>query len=341
MSRVYNVQSLRGLAALSVVIGHAYSLKLVTVPTWLATCGYSGVDLFFAISGFIICQTVTRTRQAGSPARQALIFLARRYWRIYSLYWVGLAAVVLTLSVTLLPRAPCDQPAWRYVLLMSTGNCFIPPAWTLPFELYFYTVVAVLVALVPRHIYHSVAVLMLMQVAVVIISGSAYDDTSFWTSPLILEFGVGCAVARLAQAGFRRWPTQALAAGAAIFALGTIYAMNIDPAPPAPLPRALTFGLGGALILYALVTLEEGGRLILPAFTQRLGDASYSLYLWHWPLVMLGVKLALGWYSVVAIVGWSFASYHLVEKPLLSVLDQAIAGRRRPANAPTHGGLGV
>jgi exopolysaccharide production protein ExoZ len=89
--------------------------------------------------------------------------------------------------------------------------------------------------------------------------------------------------------------------------------------------RFLLFGTGGAALLYSLVALELGGRLVLPATMRRLGDASYSIYLWHW--IVLSVTIAAthfaqpwsrnlwaaAFFAVTGMV--SFVSYRFLEMP--------------------------
>ena len=83
--RFNNVQVLRATAACMVVMGH--SGCVMYVPSELIPLGASGVDIFFVISGFIICQAAAR--HGG-----ALHFLSRRWWRIFPLYWIVLAVSV-------------------------------------------------------------------------------------------------------------------------------------------------------------------------------------------------------------------------------------------------------
>jgi peptidoglycan/LPS O-acetylase OafA/YrhL len=63
----------------------SHSGCVMYVPGTVITFGSSGVDIFFVISGFIICQVAAR------PHKGALHFLARRCWRIFPLYWIVLA----------------------------------------------------------------------------------------------------------------------------------------------------------------------------------------------------------------------------------------------------------
>lgn len=271
--------------------------------------------MFFVISGFIICQITSSDRVAGGGRRAALLFLTRRYTRIYPLYWTVLA-VAATTSIWFplqYPLIRCNQEIHGYVLLIG-GNCFIPPAWTLQYELYFYTVVAALLFLVPRTFHAALALLMLAQAGYVVLSAFTVLPQGFLSSPLVLEFGMGCAISWLHRRGFQKWAVGSLLLGVMAFSLGSAQAIDDEFYQ---ISRVLTFGLGGALILHALVTLETKG-VIMPRPIEALGDASYSLYLWHWPLLTIFTELALGWYGVAAVIAFSFVSYRQFEVPLRS-----------------------
>ena len=93
-SRLSELDSLRGIAALIVVAFH-YTFRYDQIYhhrnplPFSASLGYHGVDLFFAISGFVILMTLERTRQP-------LDFLVSRFSRLYPTYW---AAMILTTLV--------------------------------------------------------------------------------------------------------------------------------------------------------------------------------------------------------------------------------------------------
>jgi exopolysaccharide production protein ExoZ len=315
--RYQNVQALRGIAASLVVFGHSSAYAVLIIPASLATLGYTGVDIFFVISGFIICRMADRLR-AGSQIKTALRFLAKRYWRIFPLYWVvlGFAVGISALGVKTEPSGMGLQPPSNYIFLLTQSNKFVPPAWTLSYELYFYTVFAIIILMAPKRVFFAVTFLMIIQAIVVFFHKS---DESIFMSALVLEFGLGCLVAWFDVRGIRRFLIVAALIGASLFVVGDVLAITVEPAGPSNPMRLVTFGLGSAFVLYALVGLEHSGRLILPAWLQKLGDASYSIYLWHWPLIMLSVKLGFGTLGVAAIFGAGLLSYRYVETPLLSV----------------------
>jgi peptidoglycan/LPS O-acetylase OafA/YrhL len=101
--------------------------------------------------------------------------------------------------------------------------------------------------------------------------------------------------------------------------------------------RLLTFGTGAAFCLYAYVGWERRGVIVFPKPIVRLGDASYSLYLWHIPLFAVTKSFGIGRVpSLVLIVVVAFASYHLIEAPLLRrdplrILSRVKSSATRPA----------
>src|SRR5256885_8215174 len=116
---------MRGVAALSVVCGHAVSARPDMVGAGLAggalTILASGVDIFFVISGFIIATT-------AAAQRDALNFTIKRAVRIFPVYWLVLVAGFLRSSR--LELAPGARPRrdLRLILPRASPHCHIRPA---------------------------------------------------------------------------------------------------------------------------------------------------------------------------------------------------------------------
>jgi peptidoglycan/LPS O-acetylase OafA/YrhL len=347
-----NLQALRGVACLLVVWLHLgdwegeYGLHTPVVAAGRYV-GYAGVDVFFVLSGFII--TYAHFGQLGRPAAVPR-YLARRFWRVYPTYW-ALTAVAAALFAGLLhwPALAFGWRDWLDWLALRPGgsvNPSLPVSWTLPYELVFYAAFAVVFALPARWGWGALAAWGLA-VALLAVRGpgpvNPYAPTLL--SPHVLEFLGGAAAGAAIRRGARGYGRAAVAAGLgyAVVAALVCRLPNYD-AWMAHLfdqaTRVLVFGPPAVLLVYGLAALELAGRPTLPRWLRATGDASYSIYLWHWPvgkvLVLYGCFVPhnrlphLGWLAVTltVCVGGGFLMHYLVERPLLKL------SRRRPRAEP-------
>ena len=184
------VQAMRGVAALSVVCGHAISARPDMVGRSLSegalTILASGVDIFFVISGFIIATTAA---SQGDP----LNFAFRRAVRIYPVYWLVLLAAFVSSSWIAL--SPEQRPAldFGFVFAWTYPNWYLAPAWSLAFELHFYAVVAVILAIAPNWLFE----LLFVGLGLVIVAVVWRLPLGIYSHPLVLEFGAGVGIAYL------------------------------------------------------------------------------------------------------------------------------------------------
>lgn len=348
LRRTYsNVQALRAVAALLVVIGHVrlgmgFDPVIVRAPLW-----YSGVDVFFVISGFIISVVAVRAgleQQRGERIGAAYRFWARRAVRIYPIYWAVLAVCVAASPwFPLKPDWMDYHSMWGYVLLTVKENAYVPQAWSMAFEVFFYAVLGLILLATPRRVFQAVAVWMAAQLVLyVYATASDMPDPRIVTDAQVFEFGFGSLVAYLVLRGRRSHAALALVLGLAFFAAGTIWT-DAHKTLLTSGPRTITFGIGSAFMVYAAVAFELRG-MIAPRFMQRLGDASYSLYLWHDLLLVLLVAASAGlmdvvprqllffaWLGVVIVA--ALASYRWLERPMIRALNRLLRvdGRRQAA----------
>ena len=89
MNKIYNIQALRGIAALLVVLSHLLIIEqkyggTQTILSEMVRFGVFGVDLFFVISGFIM---ITISRNKFQSSKETLKFIYHRTTRIYPAYW--------------------------------------------------------------------------------------------------------------------------------------------------------------------------------------------------------------------------------------------------------------
>jgi peptidoglycan/LPS O-acetylase OafA/YrhL len=353
---LYNLQALRGVACLLVVVFHVANLEAryglgfspLKPVRWV---GFAGVDLFFVLSGFIIASTCRA--DLGRP-RQLPRYLFRRAWRIYPAYWVAFAAAVGVYAA--LGPEPVFGPGWpaemgeAVALVPRVPVCrYLAVSWTLGYELMFYAAFAVLF-LAPRRL--AVPLLLGWACAVSYAAAVGYAPLNRFAAlavnPLVLEFLAGALMAWWLPRLSGRQAAAVATAAVAWCAAGLWVTFDPDPqlltflTPHYMAVRAAVFGPAAALLVLAAAGWERaGGRLGWRAL-ERVGDASYSVYLVHVPALIVTEYLAfqvnwphdrlghVAWLVLVtaAGVGAGLVLHTFVEQPLLDLVK-----RKKPAPA--------
>ena len=343
------VQALRGLAAMLVVVCHATQMIHWRMGAGeVLVFGGAGVDLFFPISGFVM--TVT-TYPYWGQARRAGKFMLRRLVRIVPLYWAAtLLKVLALLAFPAMSSNPTLDP-WHVV----ASFLFIPAwdadhrahpilvvGWTLHYEMLFYAMFALALWLRVRPAIWAGAVLAALSFLPL---QEVIGAVGTLASPILLEFIVGMGIGWAYMAG--RTLPRAMAPwclAAACIAVPLTHPMG----EYAFLWRPLVWGVPGALALAAMISLEGVMRERLSGWPERLGDASYAIYLTHGfvlpPLgaVMSKFHLTTGAWPIVALVLSCLASawlgmlvYRYAERPLTDYLNARLSQRRaQPSLAP-------
>lgn len=316
MKTIHGIQYLRALAALGVVLFHAAERT-----GHHFAIGAAGVDVFFVISGFIMW--VISDRRPVAP----LAFLKERLRRIAPVYWLativmiggGIAGLfpnlVLSLehivaSLLFIPaRSPSSGEIWPVLV----------QGWTLNFEMFFYVVFAASLML-PRH--RRLPAMAVVFVSLVLL-GLAIDTENAlfltYTRPVILEFVAGMIVAEFWLRGRIAGPRVGivLVAGSFLGLAGlAVLRLPFDERILGPLAVMLVTGT---------LALESDGWFRKWTLPTLLGDASYSIYLWHTFAISVVVKVAavVGLNSaptlLVALVAGTLAgiaAYFIIERPL-------------------------
>ena len=321
-----DIQGLRAVAVMAVLLYHANG-------SWLKA-GYVGVDIFFVISGFII--TALLTERSGKVDLAA--FYASRVKRIVPAYFTMLAVVAMLSAVLFVPADfafffdSLKSSAWfaSNPYFADFGSYFAPRAdelpllhtWSLAIEMQFYLFFPIMVICLPAR-WRLSAFALLATAAFAWVGyrtfGGQREEMYFSLLARAPEFMVGAVVALLMR---RRELSQTLAS---------------------------TLGIAGALLLgWALLAIEKqqfpgfwaivpcvGAGMVIaarrgPVSTLLaaspmawLGGISYSLYLWHWPVLALiryytgQYELTIFWLLVFAIasVALAWLSFRFVETP--------------------------
>ena len=342
-----DIQGLRALAVTLVVLYH------MGLPL---SGGFTGVDMFFVISGYVIMESLLREYRAKGRIRFGQFFL-RRFKRLFPALVVLVAITLVAATVFLPPFANENRTlltglgaifiSANVAIEVTTGDYFAPDArlnpllhtWSLSVEEQFYLLFPLIVmaglwwgAKRGRPLSGLVALIVIISSASFVLALAAsrvslpVGDSllSFYSPvPRAWEFGVGALLAlwggKIPAPG-RVTAAVCAWAGVALIAAGAVF---IDSFTAFPSEWTLLPVLGTALLIFA-------GRSEHPAVIIRglstapsvwLGNLSYSLYLWHWPLIVFAI---VGWsdsltYMSVAVaisLGLAWLSYRFIEQPL-------------------------
>ncbi|MFM0208833.1 acyltransferase family protein [Paraburkholderia sediminicola] len=341
------IDGLRALAVLSVIVYHLHS-------AWLPG-GLAGVDIFFVISGFVVSASVGHMTNM-SFSRFALFFYARRMQRIAPALIVCLLITGLA-SALLIPSAWLSNTndvtgffaffGLSNVVLAKTGNDYFSPrvefnpymhTWSLGVEEQFYLIFPILFFLWVSRKQRKGLVLAFFFVgfAISLLVAkwlSARDETlnfyliagRFW------ELAAGVMLYQLLELSGRPFgaasrPATRLSLVGAFCSMAALVASLVISNPGSfPFPGAILPALGTLGVLAFLNGRQPQGilhRTLTARAVVFIGKISYSLYLWHWPVLVLlrwttGVDA--GIWRVVAVVltfALATASYYLVENPI-------------------------
>jgi len=354
-SRLTSIQGLRGVAACLVAAMHCLTSTggLLATATPLqhevtmaaSAVGGAGVDIFFVISGFIILTLAQRRLSDADRFGEAWRFLLRRFGRIYPLYWVTVA-VISAAAEWYTRNIPTYHLALNVseILLTTTHLTLQMPAWTLVFELWFYLGAASLMLLPARFFTRAMLAWALAQ-ALLMTMHLAFEvgpDWPIFTKPQVMDFFIGCAVAHACARrvlSFSR-AISLLLVSAGIFMAGfTVCYLRLPAGSLTDAERFLYWGISAGIMLWSLVSLEVRAVLKTPAWLQRLGDESYSIYLWHSPImaiaftfglqdVMSNQKLAQAGLEIVATLLVAWLSYRFIELPTMRFVQNLARPRR-------------
>ena len=351
-----DVEGMRGLAVLVVVLFHA---GLVSVGG-----GFIGVDVFFVISGFLITGLLVREHERSGRI-DLLRFYARRMRRLLP---AGVVVMVVTLIVALAVVAPLDRSSVgldaaaaalsvaniRFAL--AAGDYFTSAAtpspflhfWSLAVEEQFYLVWPAMILLVARgvHAPRRVVVALLVIGAVsfagnLILTDSAPNWAFYSLATRAWELALGGLLA--VGAGVLAKLPGRMVGVAGWFGLAAIViaALTFDSSMPYPGMAVLLPCLGSAALIAGGSRPLGPGRLMSVAPMGFLGKISYSLYLVHWPILILAplvIGRELDDVARVGLVGLcvilAFASWALIETPFRTGMPSLA---RRPGRTVSLG----
>lgn len=324
-----DIDGLRALAILPVVFFHA------GVPH--VSGGFVGVDIFFVISGYLITSIILA--EIAKQSYSITSFYERRIRRIFPALFAVLAFAVFMSYLLFLPKdfAEFGRSVVAAILFVSNilfwreAGYFDAPAelkpllhtWSLAVEEQFYVFFPVFLFMVNRFGKNR---FVLFTLPIVLISlawsawGAYYKPAStFYLAPTrAWELLLGALLAMEALPAIRvKWVAECLAIVACALIGWAIVAFSANT--PFPGLSALLPCIGAALLIY---TGGNGrthvSRMLSAQPIVGIGLISYSLYLWHWPIIVfakqyaieklstiqLGIMLAVT--AVIAVLSWKF-----------------------------------
>ena len=353
------LDGLRGVAILLVLVLHfAPYAPGLHPPTVLldrlylrvSGIGWTGVDLFFVLSGYLITGILYDTKGSKHYFRQ---FYARRFLRIFPLYYVALALFLIILpwphSFDSVIRELRGDAVWYWTYLYNmrvAATGFLPSSalghfWSLAVEEQFYLIWPIAVLWLGRkHLIVTCAV----AVVAALVCRLALSSTGYvvlpdvWMPARMDALAVGAFIALMVRvpnglALMRRWAT------------------SITVAASLPLAVLLRYNVGLLTVAHTLAALLFGAVLVLCLSAPRIGALatvttspilrffgrySYALYVFHHPLLwfkpifslafvptvfrsqlpayMLWLAISIGATVAIALVSWN-----LLEKPFLKM----------------------
>ena len=329
----------RAIAILAVMGTHATDALLTPGTGWyhVTRFGAKGVDLFFGISGLLICSRLLEEFESrGGISLKG--FYIRRFFRILPPYWAFLAALVLLCLVDSIPVSEPEVASSvlfvrNYLAVGAGQGWYTGHLWSLAVEEHFYLLWPFLLVLwTPARARWRVAALALaiavwrvvefrLQLVHGLIPGvDFYGRTDTRLDALL--WGCWMALALRDTAWRSRFERLLAPAGWSVALVLLIAAVVFAP-PLAMLWQALLIPL--VLAGTVLHPLQPASRLLETAPLRWIGRISYSLYLWQQLFLAPAFRQGdLGWLqrvpaSLAAVFACAALSYYALERPMMKL----------------------
>jgi exopolysaccharide production protein ExoZ len=293
MRQIKGLQILRAVAVLLVTAGHVGQMTMSgpTVRVNLiraSNLSMFGVDIFFAISGFILGSTALRAA-SGNSRVEAYDFIARRIIRIFPIYWI---VILFPLSRALRQHTLTGYKLFDYWFLLPGLSYPATPliiglAWTLIFEMVFYYIMTAFMRFTLRHAVRNTILALLLVVTVGALVDIRRPVLIVLMNPILLEFALG----GLSALAFRRFGTSrklgvglliAGLIGTAVLTVRVTYNVAIEQyvlTGRDVLLRAATWGIAAWLLVSGVVFWEPQVTSGIGKILVAIGNGSYSIYL--------------------------------------------------------------
>lgn len=326
-----DIDGLRALAVMLVVFYHA---------KFPVSGGFLGVDIFFVISGYLI--TTIIYKESKNKNFSFLNFYKRRIKRILPAFVFLLVILFVYCKIYLMPDELISFAKSAVYSLLGVSNFYffsgtgyfntttyepLLHTWSLSVEEQFYVVWPFIVFVLARMAGKKRALFISIGLFLSFLIISQYGALNYKTAAyLLLPFRFYELMLGALLAIYKEHVIKLLRHGTAISLIGILLIMTsaflITSEMPFPGFTALPACLGAFMLIAAGDSHNNTvSRILSLTPIVYLGRISYSLYLWHWPVIILaeyrGIDLTLDNAVVVIFIaiGLASVSYHFVEKP--------------------------
>lgn len=288
---VVSIQYLRGLASLMVLLEHITwkGKQYLDDPLKWFHIGGAGVDIFFIISGFIMCYaTIGKYGSIGGIGT----FLQKRVLRIMPLYW--LLTIVALMVFILIPERINTAGGETdiissFFLFPTQGSFLLKNGWTLSYEYYFYLIFSFGLLFSEKLGRYLVSIILISLASIGLVLEPKGTYPTFLSNPVLIEFFLGMVLyycfMKISIFPKILSPILISVAVAILLALNGIGGVFFGP-------RIVDFGIPSFMLCMGVVLLEKDIENHKISLLQKLGDSSYSLYLFH-PFVLSALVLCL------------------------------------------------
>lgn len=340
------LDGLRALAILLVLMNHMMDLKLPGAVAYVCSLGWIGVDAFFVLSGFLITKILLSTKPGP---RGFGLFVLRRTLRTWPLYF----AVLLIAYVILRHDLSGRETNWlQHVFFLQNYTPWftarsLGPTWSLCIEEHFYFVWPFLVFLLPRRSLVWVLPAVFLAEPAIRFLGlhqaftykQLYTETQFHLDGLIAGSFVALLVSRYAvRTRTMTWiGSAAFAVGIGTAFLGFRHSWDVIFGSNVVFGfTSLAVGFAGLLLLL----LCDEASILVKAFSigplRYIGRISYGIYLLQDGMISLLNRIPLhrflgeaaaSWILIIPLrigvsIGIAALSYRFFESPILRVKDR-------------------
>lgn len=306
---LYTIQICRAIAALLVVIFHSTGnlakekyFGAVAYPLENIFCfgGDAGVAFFFVLSGFIIYRT---HHQDFNNPKKLPAYIKKRVARIYPTYII--IFLIVFIFAKSIPSLRDGVPSDPIILLKSllllpqdskivggTGAPVIIAAWSLQYEMMFYAAFGL--ALIRKWLFFAVVIGVVSIFLFEAVAGPYSFPISFVANHLVLLFGMGILAGSVVKSKtYIPWSGWLSLISALAFAFLALLAVQNRETYQKP-AFDLAYGVVSALLILGLSRFEaQSIRNKMARRFSIFGDASYAMYLLHFPLVSIFSKIAI------------------------------------------------